>query len=88
MTPEEIAKLFRLSSLERERIQTYMEKAEQSEIRYCPEHDREYFDFEFEGMCPIDYEEKLWWRYEQYGDEQARQVLKKSGRLNSGTWND
>jgi hypothetical protein len=24
--------------------------------------------------------EKLWWRYE-YGDEQARQVLEKSGRL-------
>jgi len=46
------------------------------------DHDREYFDFEFEGICPIDYEEKLWWRYEHYGDEQARQILEESGRLN------
>jgi hypothetical protein len=83
MNLKEMPKLLKLSRAEIERMQSYMEKAEQSEIRYCPEHDREYFDFEFEGMCPVCYEDALWWKYE-HGDEQAGEVLKKSGRLNSG----
>jgi hypothetical protein len=82
MTPEEMAKLFRLSSLELERIQAYMKKAEESDLRYCEDHDREYYDFEFQGQCPVCHEETLWWKYEHHGDEKARQVLKKSGRLN------
>jgi hypothetical protein len=80
---EEMTKRFGLSSVEVERMKSYMEKAEQSEIRYCPEHDREYFDFKFEGMCPMEYEEKLWWDCE-HGDEKARQVLEKSGRFEGG----
>jgi len=80
MNIKEMVRLLRLSDVEQKHIQSYTEKAEQSKIRYCSEHDREYFDFEFEGMCPACYEEKLWSRYE-HGDEQARQILEKSGRL-------
>jgi len=59
MNLEEMVKRFGIPNAEVERIRSYFEKAEQSEVRYCSDHDREYYDWEFEGMCPIDYEEKL-----------------------------
>ena len=62
------------------RIESYIEKAKTAEVLYCEDHDREYYDFEFEGKCPICFEEDLWSKAE-HGDEQARQVLEKSGRL-------
>jgi hypothetical protein len=76
----EMAKRLNLSSFELNRIQSYLEKAENAEVKYCEDHDREYYDFEFQGQCPICFEERLWWKYE-HGDEQARQILEKSGRL-------
>jgi hypothetical protein len=80
----EMAKLLRLSHLEIERIQSYIEKVEKSEVRFCEDHDREYYDFEFQGQCPVCYEETLWWKNEHHSDEEAHQVLEKSGRVNSG----
>jgi hypothetical protein len=82
MNLAEMAKLLNLSSAEIERMRAYMEKAENAEVKYCKDHDREYYDFEFQGQCPICFEERLWSRYE-HGDEQAGEVLKKNGRLNS-----
>jgi hypothetical protein len=81
MNLAEMAKLLNLSSFELKRIQSYLEKAENTEVKYCEDHDREYFDFEFQGLCPVCYEEQLWSRFE-HGDEQAGEVLKKSGRFN------
>ena len=49
-------------------------------------HDREYYNFEFENMCPICYEENLWWKFE-HGDTQAGEILEKSGRLSDGSDN-
>jgi hypothetical protein len=79
MNLEEMVKRLGITSTE---TQSYMEKAEQSDLRYCEDHDREYYDFEFQGQCPVCHEETLWRKYEHHGDEGARQVLKKSGRLN------
>jgi hypothetical protein len=80
MNIKEMTKLLGLNSTEIKRIESYMEKAEKSEVRYCEVHDREYYDFEFEGMCPIEYEEKLWWDFE-HGNEQAGEILRKTGRF-------
>ena len=80
MNLEEMVKRFGIPNAEVERMRSYFEKAQQSEVRYCEDHDREYYDWEFEGMCPIDYEEKLWRDFE-HGDEQARQILERNGRL-------
>jgi hypothetical protein len=77
MNLEEMTKRFGLSSVER--MKSYMEKAENSETSFCAEHDREFFDFEFEGKCPICFED-LWFKAE-HGDEQAREILERSARL-------
>jgi hypothetical protein len=79
-TMDEFGKRLGLTSEQIQRIKTYREKAEESEVKYCEDHAREYYDFEFEGMCPICYEDKLWWRLEQ-GDNEAYEILKRSGRL-------
>jgi hypothetical protein len=81
MNLAEMAKLLHLSRVEIKRIQSYMDAAENSEIRYCEDHDREYYDFEFQGQCPVCHEETLWWKYEHHGDEGARQILEDNGRL-------
>jgi hypothetical protein len=58
----EMAILLKLSSFELKRIQSYLEKAENAEVKYCEDHDREYFDFEFQGLCPVCWEEMLWFQ--------------------------
>jgi hypothetical protein len=81
MNLEEMVKRLGITSTEVKSMQDYLEKAENAEVKYCEDHDREYYDFEFQGQCPICFEERLWWKYEHHGDEQARQILEKGGRL-------
>jgi hypothetical protein len=64
MNLEEMTKRFGLSSVEVKRIQSYMEKAEKSETKYCEDHDREFFDFEYGRKCPSCFQESLEWEIE------------------------
>lgn len=80
MNIEEMVEMLHLTKADAKRATEYWHKAEKSELRYCKEHDREFYDFEFEGMCPICYEDKLWWDFE-HGDQEAGDILRRSGRL-------
>jgi hypothetical protein len=51
MNMDEFGKRLGLTSEQIQRIKTYWEKAEESEVKYCEDHSREYYDFEFEGIC-------------------------------------
>jgi hypothetical protein len=64
MNIEEMAKRFGLSNIEVEHIQSYMEKAAKAELRYCEDHDREFFDFEYGGKCLSCFQESLEWEIE------------------------
>jgi hypothetical protein len=63
MNPNELKKYFNLTDEQIQKFEEYQKKAEHAKILYCPDHDREYFDFETEG-CPICFEEESWFRYE------------------------
>lgn len=80
MNIEEFSKRLGLTREQTQRVKTYWEKAEKSEVKYCKDHDREFYPFEFENMCPVCYEERLWFKFE-HGDQNAGDILRRSGRL-------
>jgi hypothetical protein len=57
MNLEEIKERFRSTPAEANRMEEFLKKAENAQVLYCSDHDREWFDFE--GGCPGCLGEKL-----------------------------
>ncbi len=63
MNPDRLKERFHLTDAEMQRISDYIKKVETAEIKYCDDHDREWFDFEG-NECPVCEKERVEFEWE------------------------
>lgn len=69
-------KRFELSDEEVKRIEAYMKKAETAELKYCSEHDYEWY--QFEAGCPACLKEESCFKKEE--EERISEEIARQGR--------